>query len=160
MSHDFQTTLSRLATITPPTPHKMDYLPAQFKSMSLGQTWETTLKIPPICKSCAKKSSLLIVGPRNQNGNAGRPYYKCKPCDNFITFADDRGTKLDGPLCDCREPSRLQLNGRDRTPAFGLHCVCKYGACDFYRAIVGKDGKQLCVSNGAARAMLIKRMII
>lgn len=138
----------------------MDHLIAQFTWMSLGQTWETALKIPPICKSCGKTSSLLITWPRNQNGNAGRPYYKCKPCDNFITFADDRGTKLDSPLCECGKPSRLQLNGRDRKPAFGLHCVCKYGACDFYRVIVGKDGNQLRVLDDAVRAVLIERKII
>ncbi|TLS20373.1 uncharacterized protein PpBr36_11357 [Pyricularia pennisetigena] len=128
--------------------------------MSLCQIWETTLKIPPVCKRCAKKSSLLITGPENPNGNAGRPYYKCIACNRFFTFADDRGTKLDSPLCDCREPSRLQLNGRDRTPAFGLHCVCKYGECDFYRVIVGKDGNQLCVLDDVVRAVLIERMII
>ena len=82
----------------------------------------------------------LVVGDENPNGNVGRPYLKCLPCDKFITFTDNRGITENGPRCDCNKPCRLQVAGYLKTPPRGLHWVCSAGTCRFYALKMAGDG--------------------
>jgi hypothetical protein len=88
------------------------------------------------CSSCDRSGSNLrffVTRRSNRNGNAGRPYVKCGPCDKFIAFRDTRGIHHDDPHCDCNTPARLQVAGKSqKTTPRGLHYVCGTGRCDHY----------------------------
>ncbi|CAK9097318.1 unnamed protein product [Durusdinium trenchii] len=48
--------------------------------------WEGSqepLTVENNCKKCRRAVQVLVVGENNQNGNAGRKYYKCNACSNF-----------------------------------------------------------------------------
>lgn len=101
----------------------------------------------PRCSSCEATYPHLkrfITRSSNRNGNAGRPYLKCMPCEKFITFLDDRGIDLGGPHCYCDLPCRLQVSGRYvvATTPRGLHYVCAFGRCKYHEPVKrgGHDG--------------------
>jgi hypothetical protein len=102
----------------------------------------------PLCLWCNSSTALYHVGPRNRNGNAGRPYYKCSnaTCREFATFADLRGIHnsiVFGQNFVCSCPSynlpRLQVAGRESKHPHALHWVCATGKCDMF-AWCGNDG--------------------
>lgn len=77
---------------------------------------------PPICFRCDGPSKKLITRTSNRNGNAGRPYYKCRFCDEFLAFADDRGNDPANPLCYCGKSSKREVACREKKPQDTL-CV-------------------------------------
>ncbi|SMQ44940.1 unnamed protein product [Zymoseptoria tritici ST99CH_3D1] len=95
----------------------------------------------PNCSRCGAHNddlTRLITKTSNRNGNAGRPYLKCLPCERFVTFDDRRGTSANHQPCDCEKPSRLQLAGKAKGRK--LHFVCATGTCGFYTAKVNGEG--------------------
>lgn len=119
---------------------------ASSTSSSATSSFRRRASIPlPRCSSCDATYPHLrrfVTRRSNRNGNAGRPYLKCMPCEKFITFLDDRGIDLDGPHCFCDFPCRLQVSGRyvvTTTPR-GLHYVCAFGRCKYHEP-VKRDGK-------------------
>ncbi|KAI1923743.1 hypothetical protein LOZ65_003193, partial [Ophidiomyces ophidiicola] len=86
----------------------------------------------PKCYLCGRKGVLKITRASNRNGNAGRPYYKCLPCNKFLTFNDLRGNDPKNPQCFCGTSSKLQISGLDKKVPRGLHYVCRLGRCGFY----------------------------
>lgn len=97
---------------------------------------------PPRCPKCYADGMRLKVGEHNPSGNAGRPYYKCYPCDRFICFADQRGISPANPLCQCGEYTRRQISGASKGVHHGIHYVCARGWCRFYEKHVDLDGAQ------------------
>ncbi|KAK2037077.1 hypothetical protein LZ31DRAFT_426802, partial [Colletotrichum somersetense] len=95
---------------------------------------------PPLCRSCRAPTTRHVTRSSNRKGNAGRPYYKCLPCNKFHCFADSRGCDPRNPNCSCGQPSRMQVAGRERNPPGGLHFVCQNGGCDFYLPRVNDNG--------------------
>ncbi|KAK7219776.1 hypothetical protein V2G26_007779 [Clonostachys chloroleuca] len=87
---------------------------------------------PPICFRCRGPSKKHITRTSNRNGNAGRPYYKCICCGQFLAFADDRGNDPSNPLCHCGSSSKMQVACREKGRK--VHYVCRLGKCDFYKA--------------------------
>lgn len=46
------------------------------------------------CRRCGSDRATLnrfVCRRSNRNGNAGRPYLKCMPCNRFVKFEDERG---------------------------------------------------------------------
>lgn len=86
---------------------------------------------------------LKITQLSNPKGNAGRPYYKCQPCDLFLVFNDQRGNGIHNPPCYCDTSSKMQVSGLDKMVPRGLHYVCRLGRCDFYSAVLNRKDDQL-----------------
>lgn len=100
------------------------------------------------CRRCGSSDlSYFTTRRSNRNGNAGRPYYKCMPCDKFITFIDNRGIHFHNPECGCGHSSRLQVAGRFAPKlARGLHYVCATGSCDFFQSAADRSGRNYDVT--------------
>ncbi|KAJ5505569.1 hypothetical protein N7453_004526 [Penicillium expansum] len=98
----------------------------------------------PRCLECRDDGIRRIVNDNNPNGNAGRPYYRCYPCDRFICFDDQRGISSANPLCDCGLYSRRQMAGVGKQVPRGLHYVCARGGCYFYELMLD-NGRQFLV---------------
>ncbi|KAK2038244.1 hypothetical protein LZ31DRAFT_479318 [Colletotrichum somersetense] len=113
---------------------------------------------PPNCRKCGEVASRYITRRSNRNGNVGRPYYRC--CKDFYSFADLRGYHPYNPRCDCGLPSRMQIAGRERRTAGGLHFVCTGGLCDFYSELVDEDGEQERVNDTAIIDLLQRLRLI
>ncbi|KLU89499.1 hypothetical protein MAPG_08470 [Magnaporthiopsis poae ATCC 64411] len=106
----------------------------------------TALATPPRCAYCSKITERFTTRSSNRKGNAGRPYYKCVPCDNFAVFDDERGNDSRNPPCKgCGHPSKRQVAGHNTRVPGGIHYVCSRGTCNFYRRHLNKDGVQLAV---------------
>lgn len=88
--------------------------------------------LAPDCIQCTRPTSLLYTRTSNRKGNAGRPYYKCVPCDKFHCFADQRGNDPTNTPCDCGKSSKRQISGPEKGRQ--VHYVCRIGGCDFYKA--------------------------
>ncbi|KAI0467180.1 hypothetical protein F4859DRAFT_278924 [Xylaria cf. heliscus] len=87
---------------------------------------------PRLCRICRSPAVWAITQPTNINGNAGRPYFRCPPCDKFLAFDDKRGIEETNPLCDCGEPSRRDLSGyRSKVPG-RLFYTCSNGDCGYF----------------------------
>lgn len=86
----------------------------------------------PDCILCRVPTSLLKTRPSNRKGNAGRPYYKCVPCNKFHCFADERGNDPTNPPCHCGKSSKEQISGPEKSMGRQVHYVCRIGGCDFY----------------------------
>ncbi|KLU89434.1 hypothetical protein MAPG_08405 [Magnaporthiopsis poae ATCC 64411] len=101
----------------------------------------------PTCRHCDGPTEAHTVKLDNCNYNAGRPYYRCRPCDSFSTFADDLGVQLGNPRCRCDLPSRQQLAGLEETKTVprGLHYVCMIGRCDFREQRKDDNGSPIAV---------------
>ncbi|OCK86051.1 hypothetical protein K432DRAFT_187437 [Lepidopterella palustris CBS 459.81] len=95
----------------------------------------------PTCRVCHSPGRRRIVTPENQNGNAGRPYYTCKPCKDrnrsfaskykvgWICWDDDRGISSQNPPCTtCRVTSRQDTSRRGKE-----FYTCATGACNYYK---------------------------
>lgn len=153
-------TESTLPTSTSKTNHVKVGLPPPLNSMILTQdSTDMILRVlrnwpvdapPPQCRQCDSDDQLLtfdICVPSNPNGNAGRPYIKCRRCSEshgFITFADKRGILPDNPKCYCDKPSRLQAAGLHvKGPPRGLHFVCAWCHCRYWCAAVDEEGEQV-----------------
>lgn len=116
----------------------------------------------PNCSKCGANDDALskyITRSSNRNGNAGRPYTKCVPCDRFITFNDDRGNHANNIECYCGTPSRLQVAGKAK--GRGLHYVCSSGACRFYdiRAKADVEGREQVAEQATVTEDLLKLMV-
>jgi DNA-directed RNA polymerase subunit M/transcription elongation factor TFIIS len=103
--------------------------------------------IPPrrfdfICPICGREPKYFVTRRSNRNGNAKRPYYKCIPCNKFVSFDDDRGILTQNPPCDCSVQSRMQVAGKFAATARGLHFVCAKGKCGFYEGALAPTGEQ------------------
>ena len=112
----------------------------------------------PNCRVCHRPASRDITRASNRKGNAGRPYYKCIPCGNFLRFDDIRGNESRNPLCHCQVSSRMQVSGPDTRVARGLHYVCRLGACDFYE--VRRDAQQRQITLDENLVSILARMHI
>lgn len=101
----------------------------------------------PECIRCSRPTTLRTTRYSNRNGNAGRPYYKCIPCDRFTVFADERGNDPQNPLCHCAKSSKRQLAGSKakKSTKGAVHYVCRLGRCDYYFAQKDAQGKQVVV---------------
>ncbi|KAH9883296.1 hypothetical protein F4778DRAFT_802559 [Xylariomycetidae sp. FL2044] len=99
----------------------------------------------PRCYLCDSPSSRRVTRSSNRNGNAGRPYFKCVPCDKFLVFADARGNDHENPVCLCRVASKRQVAGRDRQVPRCLHYVCRLGRCGFFARARDVEGKAVTV---------------
>ncbi|KAK4221702.1 hypothetical protein QBC38DRAFT_344325, partial [Podospora fimiseda] len=86
----------------------------------------------PRCRKCRNQSTLSEAGEGNKNGNKGRPYYKCNPCGNWITWADlqDCGGK-DNRYCRCRQKTRTNICGENSKVPGKINYKCASGNCDF-----------------------------
>lgn len=105
----------------------------------------------PKCIECGRQCAYRVTNGDNPNGNAGRPYYKCRYCGEFNGFVDDRGISPGNPRCDCGIPSRRQAAGEHKQVPRGLHYVCGSldgRKCVFYERMMGNDGHQLSVPRG------------
>ena len=88
---------------------------------------------PPRCPRCRKFGIQETTRPSNRKGNAGRRYYKCRPCKKFLCFIDDRGNDPSNPPCHCGVSSKTEMVGTDKRVLRGLHYVCRLGCCEFYQ---------------------------
>ncbi|KAL7911194.1 hypothetical protein GGI35DRAFT_446788 [Trichoderma velutinum] len=93
-------------------------------------TFEPPPPKPPTCGKCKIAGMRHITRSSNRNGNAGRPYYRCASCHNFLRFDDNRGNDPGNPVCHCGVPSRTQVACREKGRK--VHYVCRQGECDFY----------------------------
>lgn len=101
---------------------------------------------PPHCFHCGNPSTRLTTRISNRNGNAGRPYFKCIPCNQFLVFADRRGNDPANPPCRCGLSSKRQIEGkRQRMSGRNIHFVCRLGTCDYYAAARDQTGNQIRV---------------
>lgn len=90
---------------------------------------------------------MFVTRASNRNGNAGRPYYKCVPCDKFLVFADNRGNDPTNPPCMCGLASKRQVAGKERKTSRGLFYVCRKGACDFYAPALDRQEQQISIED-------------
>lgn len=88
--------------------------------------------VAPICILCRAPITRQITRTSNRNGNAGRPYYKCIPCNKFHCFDDRRGNDPTNPPCFCGISSKRQLSGPEKPMGRMVHYVCRIGGCNFY----------------------------
>lgn len=117
-----------------------------------------TLSTPPgryRCRHCGSTNlSYRTVGPRNQNGNVGRPYCVCvnPRCPSvtrqnaghhdtgWVTWDDNFGVTPTNPLCKCLRNSRQDTAGERSGVPGRRFWTCSTGACDYesWR----RDGKE------------------
>ncbi|KAK4161000.1 hypothetical protein QBC43DRAFT_324271 [Cladorrhinum sp. PSN259] len=83
----------------------------------------------PKCKSCSNLSRLGITGQNNKRGNAGRPFYKCGPCDNWITWGDLKGCDRGNDECKCQKLSRTIVCGPESRCPGKRFWKCASGNC-------------------------------
>lgn len=101
----------------------------------------------PNCSRCGAgypDLSIRTTSQSNRNGNPGRRYAKCLPCDKFVTWLDNRGLNNPGsPRCHCNEVCRMQRarNSPLVTTPGGLHYVCPTGACGYYSPCQNEQGR-------------------
>ncbi|KAH7115253.1 hypothetical protein B0J11DRAFT_540200 [Dendryphion nanum] len=111
------------------------------------------LEIAPKCTKCGRSTSWKVTKPSNRNGNAGRPYYKCLPCNKFCCFTDMRGNDPANPLCYCGTSSRKQISGENKHPLRQVHYVCVQGTCDYYQVGKSPSGDPICLDEEVANQM-------
>jgi len=131
-----------------------------FLHIKMGNIHATsTLAAAPICPKCHQRTTHDITRASNRTGNAGRPYYKCLPCDKFQCFDDDRGNDPRNPRCLCQVASRQQVAGPGKPIPRGLHYVCRSGKCNFYTVRRDEHEQQITVSEDVVE-MLAKLNVI
>lgn len=116
--------------------------------------------VAPACTRCGHLCTRHITRSSNRNGNAGRPYYKCSPCDKFVRFDDDRGLdkgNQGNPHCDCGRSSRRQLTSREKGRR--IFYACASGSCDFFEWYRNEDGSEWSVAENVADALGRLRVI-
>jgi hypothetical protein len=121
-----------------------------FPYFNMATLQEIPLAPPPTkapdCILCGKPTRRRIARVLNPNGNAGRPYYKCIPCDKFHCFCDSRGNDPTNPPCHCGKSSKRQVSGHGKAVPRGVHFVCRLGTCDFYRALRDAEERQIQIT--------------
>lgn len=105
----------------------------------------------PRCRRCGDPCVRRITRTTNRNGNAGRPFYKCIPCDKFSCFADPVGDSEKNPLCDCGLNSKRDLSSREKGRK--IFFTCKSGQCDFFEFHKREDGTDWQVDEDIAKAL-------
>ncbi|RAK73136.1 uncharacterized protein BO72DRAFT_248397 [Aspergillus fijiensis CBS 313.89] len=104
---------------------------------------------PPPCRRCNAITSQYIVSENNENGNAGRPYYRCHHCGTFACFADLRGVHPDNPACDCEGqlPCRLQVASQNDRRCFpgALFYTCAVGGCNYFQRLEDENGEAVVI---------------
>ena len=115
------------------------------------------IRRPPTCLYCGLSTHRTRANPSNPNGNAHRPYYYCKYCNEFSCFADMRGIHLENPICDCPRsiPSRLQFAGQDKAIPRALHYRCAVGGCSYLSYLTDHQGHVLVYGGLLSRTDLI-----
>ncbi|KAK3379671.1 hypothetical protein B0T24DRAFT_511251, partial [Lasiosphaeria ovina] len=69
----------------------------------------------------------------NPNGNIRRPYYKCTPCNNWLTWADVVGVDEGNAPCYCKTPSRVSVTGVNARSGPGRrYRSCATGLCGYW----------------------------
>jgi hypothetical protein len=111
----------------------------------------------PFCSRCHSSTVLHYVRWDNPNGNAGRPYYRCRKasCGKFAAFGDTRGIHNSlhfGQNVFCYCPShnlpRLQVAGQGKKNPGILHWVCATGRCGLYAEWLDPHGNgTVCLLN-------------
>lgn len=81
---------------------------------------------------------------RNRNGNFGRPYYFCDPCEVtggwvWITWDDWRGIYADNPECDCGLVSRRDRAGAKSASKGSEFLKCAIGKCGYWESVEIED---------------------
>ena len=112
-----------------------------------------------VCRHCQQPATRCTTRVSNRKGNAGRPYIKCFPCDNFIRFTDERGVHATNPTCNCDKPSRLQRAGRETRVNGRLHYVCSSGGCDYFEEHRNAAGRAVIVEEDLIELMIRMRII-
>lgn len=100
----------------------------------------------PNCLACGSQTNRHVTHWDNANGNAYRPYFKCKTsaCKKFACFGDMRGIHANNPACDCGLPSRFQLGMKDETFPGALHWRCAVGGCHYFQRYCDPEGVVPC----------------
>lgn len=113
---------------------------------------------PPDCFRCHNPATSHITKSSNRKGNAGRLYYKCVPCNKFLSFADDRGDDPRNPQCECGYASKRQVSGPEKGRK--IHFVCKTGSCEFYSLAVSKEGDAIVLPDSELLVGIMARLKI
>ena len=101
----------------------------------------------PDWRRCGKPSDEFVTKTSNRNNNAGRPYFKCVPCDKFLVFNDIFGNDPENPIFYRGVSSKRQVAGRYRQVPGGVHYVCRLGCCNFYMPQMGNTGRQVSLED-------------
>lgn len=112
------------------------------------------------CSTCGGPCERMVTRSSNRNGNAGRPYFKCVPCNKFIRFDDARGLDQGdqgNPLCDCGQSSRRQITSREKGRR--IFYVCTIGACQFFEWHRNEDGSRWSISEDVVAALQRLRVV-
>ena len=116
----------------------------------------------PRCRFCGETADKATVSAQNENGNAGRPMYKCAKCDEFACFGDIRGIQEENPVCFCKGnmPSRAQVSRpkRSRSNSRTVYYACASGECDFWERMKDDDGDEVILPGGPLYAKELKEM--
>ncbi len=107
----------------------------------------------PYCPRCGAKYKDLerfVTKTSNRNGNSGRPYLKCMPCNKFVTWLDDRGIDDECPTCSCKLLCRRQVAG-NKARLIHEHCI-SYAA--WVHVISTKSVAMMMVMNKSLRTNL------
>ncbi|KIW35947.1 uncharacterized protein PV06_11744 [Exophiala oligosperma] len=110
---------------------------------ALGAWLSPPPAVAPDCIKCGKPTVWDVTKTSNRKGNAGRPYYICKPRRKFHCFADTRGNDPRNPACFCGVSSKTQVSGADKKTVRGVHYVCRRGKCDYYRLCLDDQNQQI-----------------
>ncbi|KAI1661986.1 hypothetical protein F4813DRAFT_384701 [Daldinia decipiens] len=116
----------------------------------------------PLCRRCNKRATSKDTKKDNPNGNAGRQYYECLPCNNYLGFADARGNDRANSDCKCEPPiSRKRLlvghwdESNKNSRAGQVFYVCRHGKSGFHKfhettekEFVVIDGEELIAELG------------
>lgn len=86
----------------------------------------------PRCKYCQKPTTRKDTKCWNQNGNAGRPYFFCEPCQKIKSWADKQGIYAESPLCFCDSPKSSRLDYSSREKGNKPFLSCATGQCNFF----------------------------
>ena len=112
--------------------------------------WAPAPKTAPNCFLCDGPSEEFQTALSNDKVNAGRPYYKCVPCNNFLVFNDTRGNDPNNPPCKCGYSTKRQLAGPEAQIPWGVYYVCRLGTCSCYMPYIKSDGRQLLLDEVSA----------
>ncbi|KAI1472749.1 uncharacterized protein F4812DRAFT_23924 [Daldinia caldariorum] len=99
---------------------------------------------PMRCYHCGLTASPAVTSSSNENGNAGRPYYKCPRTGKFLVFADARGNDPRNPPCECGLSSKRMVAGRKKSRG-KLFYVCRNGTCDYNRCCTDARGGKVTI---------------
>ncbi|KAL2783028.1 hypothetical protein BJX66DRAFT_345318 [Aspergillus keveii] len=98
---------------------------------------------PPDCLRCGRPTKGRIVQRGDLNGNGGRPYYFCEPCNKLSCFADMEDIEQENPDCDCGMTTRRQTSGLDTDPPGLMYYRCLIGGCDFFDWVYDGEGESM-----------------